>query len=120
MKLNAKELWRDARSHKSAFWPLQWAHLHSRPLTATQDTTKPIWPTKAWQTSTPETQGMDSSDLAGLVDFGTKHILDSLLIAQRGKIVTEAYYAAGKQITCRINQKLSKAGPPLHRGISVD
>jgi CubicO group peptidase (beta-lactamase class C family) len=36
---------------------------------------------------------MDSADLAGLVDFGTKHSLDSLLITRHGKIVTEAYYA---------------------------
>src|SRR6516225_142645 len=26
----------------------------------TQDTTEPIWPTKQWQTSSPEEQGMDS------------------------------------------------------------
>jgi hypothetical protein len=38
-----------------------------------------IWPTKAWPTSTPEEQGMDSSALARLVAFGESHGLDSLL-----------------------------------------
>jgi CubicO group peptidase (beta-lactamase class C family) len=52
-----------------------------------------VWPTKQWQTSTPEQQGMDSTALAGLVEFGTSHRLDSLLIARHGKIVLDAYYA---------------------------
>jgi CubicO group peptidase (beta-lactamase class C family) len=70
----------------------------------TQDTTEPIWPTKGWQTSTPEEQGMDSKELAELVDFGARRILatpgvtlsslfDSLLVVRHGKIVAEAYYA---------------------------
>ena len=35
-----------------------------------QDAKEPIWPTKQWQTSLPEEQGMDSKELAELVDFG--------------------------------------------------
>ena len=31
----------------------------------TRETTEPIWPTKEWQTTTPEDEGMDSKDLAG-------------------------------------------------------
>jgi CubicO group peptidase (beta-lactamase class C family) len=58
-----------------------------------QDATEPVWPTKEWLTSTPEEQGIDSTELAGLVDFGTTHNLDSLLIVRHGKIVIEAYYA---------------------------
>jgi CubicO group peptidase (beta-lactamase class C family) len=61
--------------------------------TAPQDTTKPIWPTEEWQMSTPEEQGMDSEDLANLVDFGAKHSFDSLLVVRHGTIVAEAYYA---------------------------
>jgi CubicO group peptidase (beta-lactamase class C family) len=61
--------------------------------TPPQDTTEPIWPTKAWQTSSPEEQGMDSKELANLVDFGTTHSFDSLLVARHGRIVAEAYYA---------------------------
>ena len=58
-----------------------------------QDATEPIWPTKEWQTSSPEEQGMDSKELAKLVDFGTTLSLDSLLVVRHGKIVAEAYYA---------------------------
>ena len=54
---------------------------------------QPIWPTKEWQTSSPEEQGMGSKELAELVDFGTTHSLDSLLVVGHGKIVAEAYYA---------------------------
>jgi hypothetical protein len=35
-----------------------------------QDLDKSAWPTKGWLTSTPEEQGMDSSELAKLVAFG--------------------------------------------------
>ena len=60
---------------------------------ASQETTESFWPTKGWQTSSPEEQGMDSEALAGLVDFGSSHSFDSILITRHGKIVTEAYYA---------------------------
>jgi CubicO group peptidase (beta-lactamase class C family) len=70
----------------------------------TQEATKPIWPTKEWQTSSPEEQGMDSDELAELVDFGARRVLatpgvtlssmlDSLLVVRHGKIVVEVYYA---------------------------
>jgi CubicO group peptidase (beta-lactamase class C family) len=51
------------------------------------------WPTKEWQTSSPEEQGMDSAALAKLVEFGTSWRFDSLLIARHGKIVLDVYYA---------------------------
>jgi hypothetical protein len=46
------------------------------------------WPTKEWQTSTPEEQGMDSAALARLVDFVGIRRQDSLLIIRHGKIVS--------------------------------
>jgi CubicO group peptidase (beta-lactamase class C family) len=52
-----------------------------------------IWPTKQWQTSTPEAQGMDSKALARLIEYGTSRSFDSLLIARHGRIVLDAYYA---------------------------
>jgi CubicO group peptidase (beta-lactamase class C family) len=69
-----------------------------------QGATETIWPTKEWQTSSPEEQGIDSKELAKLVDFGAGRILatpgvtlsslfDSLLVVRHGKIVAEAYYA---------------------------
>jgi len=51
------------------------------------------WPTKAWQVSTPEEQGMDSASLARLVETVGTYRQDSLMIIRHGKIVDEAYYA---------------------------
>lgn len=53
----------------------------------------PVWPTRQWQTSTPEEQGMESAALAGLLDFGATRSLDSLLLVRHGRIVLDAYYA---------------------------
>jgi CubicO group peptidase (beta-lactamase class C family) len=58
-----------------------------------QDQDKSPWPTKEWLTSSPEEQGMDSSELAKLVGYGASRSFDSLLIVRHGRIVTEAYYA---------------------------
>jgi CubicO group peptidase (beta-lactamase class C family) len=52
-----------------------------------------VWPTKEWQTSTPEEQGMNSAALAKLLDFGATFSFDSLLITRHGRIVLDAYYA---------------------------
>jgi CubicO group peptidase (beta-lactamase class C family) len=73
-------------------------------VASTQEATEPIWPTKEWQMSTPEEQGVDSRELAKVVDFGASRVLsstgatpssrlDSLLVVRHGKIVAEAYYA---------------------------
>jgi CubicO group peptidase (beta-lactamase class C family) len=61
--------------------------------TYAQDVAQSPWPTKQWQTSTPEEQGINSAALAKLVEFGTTHSLDSLLIARHGRIVLDAYYS---------------------------
>ena len=55
-----------------------------------------VWPTKEWQTSPPEDQGMDSATLAQLVDMGAYTGMDSMLIVRHGKIIAEAYYAPFK------------------------
>lgn len=51
------------------------------------------WPTREWQTSTPEDQGLDSAALAKLVAFGRTRSFDSLLIVRHGRMVLDAYYA---------------------------
>ena len=51
------------------------------------------WPTKAWQASTPEEQGMDSASLARLIETVGTYRQDSLMSVRHGKIVAEAYYA---------------------------
>jgi len=57
-----------------------------------QNRSETVWPTKEWQMSTPEEQGMNSAALAKLIDFGTTLSFDSLLIARHGRIVLDAYY----------------------------
>jgi CubicO group peptidase (beta-lactamase class C family) len=69
--------------------------IHLGPARA-QDLDQSAWPTKEWLTSSPEEQGMDSSELATLVAFGGSHSFDSLLVVRHGRIVTEAYYAPYK------------------------
>ena len=51
------------------------------------------WPTKGWETSTPEAQGLDSGRLARLVEQVGQGKQDSLLIVRHGRIVVDAYYA---------------------------
>ncbi len=52
------------------------------------------WPTQAWQTSTPEEQGIDSGKLADMfAEIQSKGVrLHSLLIVRNGYLVTEAYF----------------------------
>jgi CubicO group peptidase (beta-lactamase class C family) len=52
-----------------------------------------LWPTKSWQVSTPEEQGMDSASLARLIETVGTYKQDSLMIIRHGRIVAEAYYA---------------------------
>jgi len=56
----------------------------------------PVWPTAGWQRSSPEEQGMASSALAELVDFGAANAMDSVLVTRHGKMVLEAHYAPFK------------------------
>lgn len=60
---------------------------------AAEDSVASGWPTRGWQTSSPEAQGMNSAALAKLVEFGASQNMDSLLIVRHGKIVLDAYYA---------------------------
>ena len=52
-----------------------------------------LWPTKSWQTSSPEEQGMDSASLARLIEAVGTYKQDSLTIVRHGRIVADAYYA---------------------------
>lgn len=52
------------------------------------------WPTIAWAQSSPEAQGMSSSDLADALEFARAHQLNihSLTIVRNGVIVLDAYF----------------------------
>jgi CubicO group peptidase (beta-lactamase class C family) len=65
---------------------------HAAPPDCPGSTQTP-WPTKDWEASTPEAQGMDSAALARLVDRVGAYKQDSLLVIRHGKIVADAYYA---------------------------
>jgi hypothetical protein len=68
--------------------------LHSLALrAAAQERLPSVWPTKVWEVSTPEDQGMDSRAIAGLIDDVGTYKQHSVLIVRNGKIVVDAYYA---------------------------
>jgi CubicO group peptidase (beta-lactamase class C family) len=52
-----------------------------------------VWPTRAWEVSTPEEQGMDARAVARLIDDVGTTKQDSVLIVRNGRIVADAYYA---------------------------
>ena len=56
--------------------------------------THSYWPTKAWQYSTPEKQGVDSDMLAQMFEqIQAQQIpIESVIVIRHGYIVTEAYY----------------------------
>jgi CubicO group peptidase (beta-lactamase class C family) len=58
-----------------------------------QGSQETFWPTKSWQLSTPEEQGMDSASLARLIENVGAYKQDSLMIIRHGRVVAEAYYA---------------------------
>ncbi len=58
------------------------------------------WPTNGWRRSTPEQRGMDSTQLAKMVDYLTnqrKYTIHSLLIIRNGTIVADVYFYPFKQ-----------------------
>jgi hypothetical protein len=52
------------------------------------------WPTTAWQSSSPEAQGMDSNLLAQMLEEVSrdKTSIHSVLVIRNGYLVTEAYF----------------------------
>jgi hypothetical protein len=76
MKVNPQKFrLNDARSHKlarlvAALGACSFSAAICNGASPVQDAAEAIWPTKEWQTSTPEEQSMDSKELAKVVDFG--------------------------------------------------
>lgn len=78
-----------------------------------------VWPTQNWSASSPEEQGMDSSALAALVEFGAAQDMDSLVVTRHGKLVAEAYYAPFKSgMQHRVNSA-TKAVVAMLTGIAI-
>jgi CubicO group peptidase (beta-lactamase class C family) len=78
------------------------------------------WPTTDWPTSTPEEQGMSSSALADLVDFGVANSMDSLLVIRHGRIVVEATYAPFKPGMKHLVNSVTKGIVGTLAGIAFD
>ena len=73
---------------------LAFAAIHAFAVGAeAQERQASVWPTKAWEVSTPEGQGMSSREIARLLDDVGTYKQDSVLIVRNGKIVADAYYA---------------------------
>src|SRR6266536_4562221 len=65
------------------------------PISASRLASTPIyWPTKGWRMSLPEQQGMDSEQLAKMVDYIRRNNINihSILVIRNGYIVTEVYF----------------------------
>jgi CubicO group peptidase (beta-lactamase class C family) len=77
--------------------------------TYAQDAARSTWPTKQWQTSSPEEQGMDSAALAKLLAYGATRSFDSLLIARHGRLVLDAHYAPSTADTPHVINSVTKA-----------
>ncbi len=70
--------------------------LTATPVPPTPTSIEPdYWPTEGWRTSTPEEQGLDSQQLAELMDYlqgQNSFTIHNLLIIRNGYIVTDAYF----------------------------
>ena len=85
---------------------------------AADDAAEP-WPTAGWDVATPESQGMSSSALADLADFGAANDMDSLLVVRHGRIVAEAYYAPFRVGMRHLVNSVTKAVVGTLAGIAV-
>lgn len=64
------------------------------PTATTTPAARSAWPVPAWQSAAPESQGMDSEQLAQMLEFISDQKLDihSVLIARHGVLVHETYF----------------------------
>jgi CubicO group peptidase (beta-lactamase class C family) len=85
-------------------------------------TTPAYWPTREWRTSTPEEQGMDSQQLAHMLEAVEAQGLDlhSLLIIRHGYIVSETYFSPHDQNTRHELYSCTKSFISTLVGIAVD
>ena len=99
------------------------------PLTATPVPSTPTsierdyWPTDGWRTSTPEEQGMDSEQLAEMMDYlqgSPGFTIHSLLIIRNGYIVTDATFYPFAQDSLHDLASATKSFMSTLIGIAID
>jgi CubicO group peptidase (beta-lactamase class C family) len=80
------------------------------------------WPTDGWMAAPPESQGIDSAELAeGLQSFHDENIpIDSILIVRDGYIVLDAYYAPYDGSFPHDLASVSKSVTGILVGIAID
>ena len=80
------------------------------------------WPTKAWRTSTPEEQGMESQKLEELIaTIQERNIsIHSFLVIRNGYIVSETYFGSYKQNTKHDLQSVGRSWTSVLIGVAID
>ena len=77
-------------------------------------------PAPGWRESSPEAQGLSSSALARLVDFGRENEMDSMLVVRHGTIVLDAYYAPFRRGLRHAVNSVTKAVTATLVGIAIE
>jgi len=81
------------------------------------------WPTDGWRISTPEEQGLDSEQLAEIIDYlqGQNSIdIHSLMIIRNGYIVTDTYFYPFAQDSLHDLASATKSFTSTLIGIAID
>ena len=100
----------------------------SPPVLAVEPKQRDYWPTKAWEISTPQSEGMNEAKLLRAIPHLIKHNYDirSLLVVKNGYLVFENYYAQGMPDRPATVHSVSKSimstliGTAHHQGILPD
>ena len=87
----------------------------------TQETSK-HWPTKGWQTSAPEKQGVDSEKLADMLErIKSKNInIRSVVVIRNGHVLFDACFHPYRQDSWQIIHSCTKSITSALVGIAVD
>lgn len=93
------------------------------PTVAPTPIERDYWPTEGWRTSTPEEQGLDSEQLAELMDYLQRpkgFTIHSLLIIRNGYIVTDATFYPFAQGSLHDLASATKSFMSTLIGIAID
>lgn len=80
------------------------------------------WPTEGWTESSPEAQGMDSGDLAGMVETVRRESLavDSVLVVRHGQVVLDVHFYPYDGKRLHDVASVTKSVTTLLLGIALD
>jgi CubicO group peptidase (beta-lactamase class C family) len=79
-----------------------------------------VWPTNEWNTTTPESAGVDSTDLAKLVDDLHGKNVHSFVVVRDGEIISEGYNADNEMSTKQDVLSVTKSITSSLIGIAVN